>query len=140
MLAADYNTAAVGVGRDLLLLGALSFDVTCSRGTLPQQGMLSDRAFYLSYSKRFDEYDSQVTIADYRFLARNCLSIGSISIHAIMVITTVAVKKFLLSPLISSSQIWALVPISTIAIGLTGIFWLTIAIICPYLAISMLDV
>nr|CDS55874.1 putative outer membrane usher protein YfcU [Serratia symbiotica] len=76
MLAADYNTAAVGVGRDLLSLGALSFDVTCSRGTLPQQGMLSGRAFHLSYSKRFDEYDSQVTIADYRFPDRNYLSMG----------------------------------------------------------------
>jgi len=29
MLVADYNTAAVAVGRDLLSLGALSFDVTC---------------------------------------------------------------------------------------------------------------
>ncbi|CAO95449.1 outer membrane usher protein [Erwinia tasmaniensis] len=74
VLAGDYNSAALGVGRDLLSFGALAFDVTQSRANLPQQGTLSGRSFRLSYSKRFDEYDSQVTFAGYRFSERDYLS------------------------------------------------------------------
>lgn len=74
VLAGDYDSLAAGVGRDLLSFGALAFDVTQSRASLPQQGVLSGRSFRLSYSKRFDEYDSQVTFAGYRFSERDYLS------------------------------------------------------------------
>ena len=44
----DYNALALGVGRDLMMFGALSFDVTQSRANLPQQGTLSGGSYRLS--------------------------------------------------------------------------------------------
>ncbi len=74
----DYNALAVGIGRDLMMFGALSFDVTQSRARLPQleYGTLSGGSYRLSYSKNFDEYDSQVTFAGYRFSERNYMSMS----------------------------------------------------------------
>lgn len=74
----DYNSLAVGIGRDLMILGALSFDVTQSRAQLPQfeESTLSGGSYRLSYSKNFDEYDSQVTFAGYRFSERNYMSMS----------------------------------------------------------------
>ncbi|WP_258090253.1 outer membrane usher protein [Serratia liquefaciens] len=74
----DYNALAVGIGRDLMMFGALSFDVTQSRARLPQleDGTLSGGSYRLSYSKNFDEYDSQVTFAGYRFSERNYMSMS----------------------------------------------------------------
>lgn len=76
LLAGDYNALALGIGRDLLAFGALSFDVTQSRAQLPQDGTRSGGSYRLSYSKRFDEYDSQVTFAGYRFSQRNFMSMS----------------------------------------------------------------
>jgi outer membrane usher protein FimD/PapC len=73
--AKDYGSLAVGVGRDLMAFGALSFDVTQSRATL-QDETLSGKSYRASYSKRFDEYDSQVTFAGYRFSEQNYLSMN----------------------------------------------------------------
>lgn len=72
----DYNALALGIGRDLMMFGALSFDATQSRAQLPQQGTLSGGSYRLSYSKRFDDYNSQVTFAGYRFSERNYMSMG----------------------------------------------------------------
>ncbi|AWC70013.1 outer membrane usher protein [Serratia marcescens] len=72
----DYNALALGVGRDLMMFGALSFDVTQSRASLPQDGTLRGGSYRLSYSKRFDDYDSQVTFAGYRFSERNYMSMS----------------------------------------------------------------
>lgn len=73
----DYNALAVGVGRDLMMFGALSFDVTQSRAQLPQQdSTLTGGSYRLSYSKRFDETDSQVTFAGYRFSEQDFLSMS----------------------------------------------------------------
>lgn len=74
----DYNAMAVGVGRDLMMFGALSFDVTQSRARLQQleDSTLSGGSYRLSYSKNFDEYDSQVTFAGYRFSERNYMSMS----------------------------------------------------------------
>lgn len=72
-----YNALALGVGRDLLILGALAFDVTQSRAKLPyEQKALSGGSYRLSYSKRFDDYDSQVTFAGYRFSQKNYMSMS----------------------------------------------------------------
>ncbi|SFB39442.1 Outer membrane usher protein FimD/PapC [Pseudomonas simiae] len=73
--AKDYGSLAMGVGRDLMTFGALSFDVTQSRATL-QDDTLSGKSYRASYSKRFDEYDSQITFAGYRFSEQNYLSMG----------------------------------------------------------------
>lgn len=76
LVAGDYNAMAVGIGRDLLAFGALSFDVTQSRAQLPQDAIKSGASYRLSYSKRFDQYDSQVTFAGYRFSERNFMSMS----------------------------------------------------------------
>ncbi|MBK0538772.1 fimbria/pilus outer membrane usher protein, partial [Klebsiella pneumoniae] len=64
----DYNALSLGIGRDLMFLGALSFDATHSRVRLPWEDLtLNGDSYRLSYSKNFEEYDSQVTFAGYRF-------------------------------------------------------------------------
>ncbi|MEE4411998.1 MULTISPECIES: outer membrane usher protein [unclassified Serratia (in: enterobacteria)] len=63
----DYNALSAGVGRDLMMLGALSFDVTHSQAKVPRQETQRGGSYRLSYSKRFDETGSQVTFAGYRF-------------------------------------------------------------------------
>lgn len=73
----DYDALSLGIGRDLMVLGALSFDATQSRARLPQEGgTLSGGSYRLSYSKNFDEYDSQVTFAGYRFSERDFMSMS----------------------------------------------------------------
>ena len=64
--AQGYNSLALGAGRDLSALGAISVDVTQSNASLPQ-GSLTGKSYRVSYSKRFDQYDSQITFAGYRF-------------------------------------------------------------------------
>lgn len=76
MLAGDYNALTLGIGRDLLVLGALSFDVTQSRAAFPDDETKSGGSYHLSYSKRFDETDSQVTFAGYRFSERNFMTMS----------------------------------------------------------------
>ncbi|MGG4661829.1 outer membrane usher protein [Providencia vermicola] len=71
----DYNALAVGIGRDLLAFGALSFDITQSIARLPSVSETqSGRSYRLSYSKTFDEINSQVTFAGYRFSEREFMS------------------------------------------------------------------
>src|SRR5690606_25909062 len=72
----DYAAASLGLGRDLLFLGALSADMTQSKAHLPSEGDLNGGSYRLSYSKRFDETNSQVTFAGYRFSDRTFLSMS----------------------------------------------------------------
>lgn len=72
----DYNALALGLGRDLSALGAVSLDATESRATLPVQGTKQGGSYRLSYSKRFDQYDTQITFAGYRFSERNFMSMS----------------------------------------------------------------
>lgn len=74
LFAGDYNSLAVGVGRDLVNFGALSFDVTHSQAVLPGEATKSGNSYRVSYSKRFEDYDSQVTFAGYRFAERNYMN------------------------------------------------------------------
>ncbi|MCU1764303.1 outer membrane usher protein PapC [Pseudomonas protegens] len=74
--AKDYGSVAVGVGRDLLAFGALSVDVTQSRAQLPQGDSLMGKSYRTSYSKRFEDYDSQVTFAGYRFSEEDFMSMN----------------------------------------------------------------
>ena len=73
----QYGALALGVGRDLLMFGAVAMDITRSRATLPHDdNVLSGNSWRLSYSKRFDATNSQVTFAGYRFSERNFMSMG----------------------------------------------------------------
>jgi outer membrane usher protein PapC len=72
----DYNALSLGVGRDLLVLGAISFDVTQSRAQLPGEDVRTGGSYRVNYSKRFEDYDSQVTFAGYRFSERDFMTMG----------------------------------------------------------------
>ena len=72
----EYNTLAMGIGRDLMALGALSFDITRSRADMPSQIILAGNSFRLNYAKRFEEINGQLSFAAYRFSQRNFLSMN----------------------------------------------------------------
>lgn len=69
-LNADYQTAAVGVGRDLFAFGAISFDMTQSVARLTQE-TLKGRSYRVNYSKSFDALRTDITFAGYRFADKN---------------------------------------------------------------------
>ncbi|QXX85179.1 outer membrane usher protein (plasmid) [Providencia sp. R33] len=79
--AENYASAAVGIGRDLMMFGALSFDITHARSRLKGLTEVGDKTYHgnsyrLSYSKRFDAYNSQVTFAGYRFAEQGFMSMS----------------------------------------------------------------
>lgn len=74
IIAGDYNALAVGVGRDLLQFGTLSADVTQSVARFNDEGDRQGKSWRLSYSKRFDEADADITFAGYRFSERNYMT------------------------------------------------------------------
>lgn len=77
LMGGDYNALSLGVGRDLLAFGALSFDATVSRARLPSENTtLSGGSYRVSYSKTFEEIDSQVTFAGYRFSEEDFMSMS----------------------------------------------------------------
>ncbi|HIF2548596.1 TPA: fimbria/pilus outer membrane usher protein [Salmonella enterica] len=74
--AKDYTALGMGIGRDLLAFGALSFDVTESHVSLPREGTKTGGSYRLSYSKRFEKIDGQITFAGYRFSEKDFMSMG----------------------------------------------------------------
>ncbi|EAB9748576.1 TPA: outer membrane usher protein [Salmonella enterica subsp. enterica serovar Ball] len=75
----DYQSLAIGVGRDMAALGALSFDLTHSRANLPEgsdygEGVTNGNSFRASFSKDFDDLDSRLTFAGYRFSEDNFIT------------------------------------------------------------------
>ncbi|WP_312055630.1 outer membrane usher protein [Pantoea brenneri] len=72
----NYAALAVGIGRDLLAFGAVSFDVTESQATLPNGEKKQGGSYRLSYSKRFEKIDGQVTFAGYRFAEKDFMSMS----------------------------------------------------------------
>ncbi|HAO9129025.1 TPA: fimbrial biogenesis outer membrane usher protein [Escherichia coli] len=76
-----YQSAALGVGRDLSVFGAVAFDVTHSHTRLDKEtaygkGSLDGNSFRVSYSKDFDELNSRVTFAGYRFSEENFMTMS----------------------------------------------------------------
>ncbi|XWR69884.1 Outer membrane usher protein PapC [Providencia manganoxydans] len=63
----NYSALSAGLGRDLSVLGALSADATQSISRIPGHERQSGTSYRLSYSKSFDELDSTITFAGYRF-------------------------------------------------------------------------
>lgn len=72
----DYQSLALGLGRDLFHFGALSADITQSVARLPDGNRPQGRSYRMSYSKRFDAIDSNLTFAGYRFSEREFLSMS----------------------------------------------------------------
>lgn len=72
ILSKKYKSFALGVGRDLMRFGTLALDVTQSFANLsgsliPDTKDRKGKSWRLSYSKRFDDLNADVTFAGYRF-------------------------------------------------------------------------
>ncbi|MEO3990395.1 outer membrane usher protein [Pseudocitrobacter cyperus] len=77
----DYQALALGIGRDMAALGALALDVTHSSTHLPDNsaygdGTIQGNSFRLSYAKDFDEMNSRLMFAGYRFSEENFMTMG----------------------------------------------------------------
>lgn len=74
VVAGDYNALALGAGVDLMRLGTLSADVTQSFARSDGRGTGQGKSWRLSYSKRFDELNTDITFAGYRFSERDYMT------------------------------------------------------------------
>ncbi|EJH1737631.1 fimbria/pilus outer membrane usher protein [Escherichia coli] len=74
IVAGDYNALAVGLGRDLNEFGTVSADVTQSVVRIPGEETKQGKSWRLSYSKRFDDVNADITFAGYRFSERNYMT------------------------------------------------------------------
>lgn len=74
IVAGDYNALAVGLGRDLNEFGTVSADVTQSMARIPGEETKQGKSWHLSYSKRFDDVNADITFAGYRFSERNYMT------------------------------------------------------------------
>ncbi|MFB9998558.1 fimbria/pilus outer membrane usher protein [Providencia rustigianii] len=67
-LNAYYQSAALGIGRDLFSLGAISVDVTQSFADYSDdKDRLQGRSYRVNYAKSFDDLRTDITFAGYRF-------------------------------------------------------------------------
>ncbi len=74
IVSGGYNALALGMGRDLYEWGALSMDVTQSIARLEDKGTQTGKSWRLSYSKRFDEANTDITFSGYRFSERDYMT------------------------------------------------------------------
>ncbi|MGK6328926.1 outer membrane usher protein [Erwinia sp. DT-104] len=73
----EYQALALGTGRDLMAFGALSLDFTQAfsrRLPDPLPDTQKGASWRVSYSKRFDETDSEMTFAGYRYSEQGYMS------------------------------------------------------------------
>lgn len=72
----EYTASSLGIGRDLSALGAISVDATESWSRQRDGQRLKGTSWKLSYAKTFDEYNSSITFAGYRFSEENFRSMA----------------------------------------------------------------
>lgn len=72
----NYNATAIGIGRDLSQFGSLSADITQSFSRIPDEGSKSGKSWRISYSKRFDNENADITFAGYRFSERDYMTMA----------------------------------------------------------------
>ncbi|MFQ2311821.1 fimbria/pilus outer membrane usher protein [Aeromonas dhakensis] len=75
LVSADFHSLSLGVGRDLLQFGAFSFDASQSHAQL-DAGNKRGGSYRINYSKRFEQFDSEINFAGYRFSDRDFMSIN----------------------------------------------------------------
>ncbi|OLL28250.1 fimbrial protein [Burkholderia sp. SRS-W-2-2016] len=69
--ATNYTAAALGIGKDLGSIGAVSVDVTTSNARLWWNGQrMSGQSYRFNYSKHFDSLDTDLRFFGYRFSDR----------------------------------------------------------------------
>ncbi|HHQ4759529.1 TPA: fimbria/pilus outer membrane usher protein [Aeromonas hydrophila] len=76
LLSENYQSTAIGMGRDLQNFGAISVDMTQSWAELPRNERKSGASYRVNYSKNFEEHSSQVTFAGYRFSERDFMNMN----------------------------------------------------------------
>ena len=67
----DYHSAAIGIGQNMLWLGALSFDVTWASSHFDTQQDERGLSYRFNYSKQVDATNSTISLAAYRFSDRH---------------------------------------------------------------------
>lgn len=75
----EYQNIAIGLGRDFAPFGVLSGNLSISRakmGRVDNNQTLSGNSYNLTYSKQFDDINSQITFAGYRFSEKNYMNMN----------------------------------------------------------------
>lgn len=72
----SYNALAAGIARDMMKFGTISVDVTRANSTFPHSEDQTGQSWRMSYSKRFDQINSQISFAGYRFSDESFLSMS----------------------------------------------------------------
>ena len=77
----NYQAVALGSGKDLGVLGAVAVDITHSVARMPDTidaggSMLQGNSYRISYSRDFDQLDSRLTFAGYRFSEQHFMSMS----------------------------------------------------------------
>ncbi|EJD6370839.1 fimbria/pilus outer membrane usher protein [Providencia rettgeri] len=75
----EYQNIALGIGRDFAPFGVLSGNISVSRaemGRADNHRTLTGNSYNLTYSKQFDDINSQITFAGYRFSERNYMNMS----------------------------------------------------------------
>lgn len=66
-VADDYRSLALGMGKDLGTIGAVSFDITHARSLFDSGDDEFGQSYRFLYSKRFDETDTNFRLVGYRY-------------------------------------------------------------------------
>ncbi|WP_429092786.1 fimbria/pilus outer membrane usher protein [Aeromonas veronii] len=73
----NYQSLALGMGRDLFHFGAVSLDMSQSWASLPNDERRSGASYRVNYSKSFEQHNSQISFAGYRFSEREFMNMSS---------------------------------------------------------------
>lgn len=79
--APDYQTASVGMGMGLGILGAVSVDVTHSRTTQDKAQSLSGESYRVRYAKALNDIGTNVSLAAYRYSSPGYRNFSDFSQH-----------------------------------------------------------
>lgn len=72
----SYRSLALGMGENMGILGAASFDVTQSVAQVKNQPQQTGYSYRFNYAKTFDKTGSTITFAGYRFSEKNFMSMN----------------------------------------------------------------
>lgn len=75
-VAEDYASAALGMGKDMGSIGAVSFDVTHARSHFDDGDNESGQSWRFLYSKRFDDTDTSFRLVGYRYSTEGYYTLG----------------------------------------------------------------
>ena len=76
LLSNDYQSLTLGLGRDLFALGSISLDVTQSKARFDHTDDVTGHSYRVSYTKQFDQSNTQINFSGYRFSEEEYLSMS----------------------------------------------------------------